>query len=75
MATTKRFSTDVESVAVPKGRPDPTSYLTVAGALLLCVAQVPSARGVSASCVATFSSYVGRARPVAFERKELDYSV
>jgi hypothetical protein len=61
MATTKRFSTDVESVAVPKGRPDPTSYLTVAG--------------VSASCVATFSSYVGRARPVAFERKELDYSV
>ena len=58
MATTKRFSTDVESVAVPKGRPDPTSYLTVAGALLLCVAQVPSVRGDSASCVAKFSSYV-----------------
>ena len=32
--------------------------LAVAGALLLCLAQVPSARGDSASCLAKVSSYV-----------------
>jgi hypothetical protein len=39
-------------------RPGPTGYLAAAGALLLCVAQVSSAHGDSASCIAKVSSYV-----------------
>jgi len=35
-----------------KRRLGPTGYLAAVGALLLCVAQVSSARGDSASCIA-----------------------
>jgi len=35
-----------------------TGYLAVVGALFLCVAQVSSARGDSASCIAKVSAYV-----------------
>ena len=41
-----------------KRRPGPTGYLAAVGALFLCVAQVSSARGDSASCIAKVSSYV-----------------
>jgi len=41
-----------------KRRPGPTGYLAGVGALFLCVAQVSSARGDSASCIAKVSSYV-----------------
>jgi hypothetical protein len=41
-----------------KRRPGATGYLAAVGALLLCVAQVSSAHGVSASCIAKVSSYV-----------------
>jgi len=41
-----------------KRRPGATGYLAAVGALFLCVAQVSSARGDSASCIAKVSSYV-----------------
>jgi hypothetical protein len=37
---------------------DHAGYLKAVGALLLCLAQIPSARGDSASCIAKVSSYV-----------------
>jgi len=39
-------------------RPGSAGYLAAVGALFLCVAQVSSARGDSASCIANVSSYV-----------------
>jgi hypothetical protein len=39
-------------------RPGPVGYLAAVGALFLCVAQVSSARGDSASCIAKVSAYV-----------------
>jgi len=39
-------------------RPGPAGYLAAVGALFLCVAQVSSARGDSASCIAKVSAYV-----------------
>jgi len=41
-----------------KRRPGATGYLAAVGALFLCVAQVSSAHGDSASCIAKVSSYV-----------------
>jgi len=41
-----------------KRRPGATGYLAAVGAVFLCVAQVSSARGDSASCIAKVSSYV-----------------
>jgi hypothetical protein len=45
------------SADVPKRR-WLVSYLIAVGALFLCLAQVPSARADSASCIAKVSSYV-----------------
>jgi hypothetical protein len=45
------------SADVPKGR-WLVGYLTAVSALFLCLAEVPNARGDSASCIANASSYV-----------------
>jgi hypothetical protein len=46
------------NAAGPKRRRDIASYLAAIGALILCVAQAPSAHADSASCLAKVSAYV-----------------
>lgn len=50
--------TKMSATATKMRREDATGYLTAVGAFFLCVAQIPSAHGDSASCVAKVSSYV-----------------